>query len=569
MQRRKFLNKALLASGGMILPLNLVSCKSDEENQQSPRIEVESFQQKNFEHGVASFDPTLDGVIIWTRYNGESGSELIAEIASDAGFENIIRTKKAIVDSANDNTLSIEVRDLDSGLKLYYRFSCVKDQAVSRVGNTLTFAQDISSIKMAVCSCSNYPAGYFNVYKEIAESDADLVVHLGDYIYEHGAGGYGSGDFTKVSGRDVKPSTEIISLDDYRTRYKQYRGDEDLMLAHQNKPFICVWDDHEITDNTYKNGAVNHNEGEGDFNERKMNAIKAYSEYLPKLNVDQGSERIYRHLEIGGLVDLLMLDTRVYGRDKQLDYADYFTDTGLDVAKFMADLTDQNRTILGVEQRQWLIEKSTTSQATWQVLGQQVLMGKMVLPVELLLLTNQVASGNSDEEAFIRLQTLIGELVAIKMRIEANDPTLTDHEKARVTNALPYNLDAWDGYPVEREMVLKAFQGKRLIVLAGDTHNAWNNDLTDGEGNLIGQELATASVTSPGLEKYLNLDSQSAPAFEQAFQVLISDLKYLNAKDRGYLAVVFDNNSANVEWIYIDAIESKSYNASKGHSVVV
>jgi alkaline phosphatase D len=411
-------------------------------------------------------------------------------------------------------------------------------------------------------SCSNYPAGYFNAYTDASRiPKLDAVVHLGDYIYEYGAGGYASANADAI-GRGYLPGndTELLTLDDYRARYAQYRGDTGLQMLHASAPFICVWDDHEIANDTWKEGAENHNPGEGDFFERRRDALQAYFEWLPIRPVQRGSrEIIYRNFEYGDLVNLMMLDTRVVGRDKQLDYANYIDDNGqFNSQQFVADISDTNRTLLGFEQRAWLQNQFAVSTANWQVLGQQVLMGRMQLPAELLLsLTDPAAA-----------LPLFGELAQIKGRILAGDPSVTALERARVETVLPYNLDAWDGYAAEREVVLGTAHalGKDLVVLSGDTHNAWANNLTDLANNPVGVEFATPSVTSPGLEDYLSLPQPAWPQTEQGFQLLIDGLEYLNVGDRGYMTVTFTRDEAVADWQFVDNIDSTDFNLKQARA---
>lgn len=558
--RRSFIQKSLLAAGGIILAPNFISCSSDDDNNNNPApINPDGFIQKNFNQGVASFDPSSSSVIIWTRYN-RVGATIIWEVATDENFENILRNGELVTDSFRDNTLAIELTELDANQKLYYRFMNVDDEAISVTGETITLPVNASSVKLAVCSCSNYQAGLFNVYDAMANSEADIIVHLGDYLYEYGAGGYGATADNAFLNRDHEPSGEMLSLEDYRTRYKQYRSDVSLQLAHQKKPFICVWDDHEIANDTYKDGAENHTEAtEGSFEVRKQYALQAYSEFLPFSRTDESNnELIYRTVNIGNLVNLVMLDTRVIARDKQLDMTNYYTAQGFDAVAFQADLINPERTLLGATQRNWAINQVASSSAKWQVLGQQVLMGKMHVPAEMLL-----AFGS---EGFTELLT---ELVTIKMRMLNNDPTLTPEEIARVTTTIPYNLDAWDGYPVDREILYSSLNGKKIVTLAGDTHNAWNNTLYKEDGTEMGVELATSSISSPGFETYLgDVDAATIANFEQALNILVDGLSYFDASRRGFIMATFTEAEVKSDWVFVDTILSQTYATEIGHSII-
>lgn len=282
---------------------------------------------------------------------------------------------------------------------------------------------------------------------------------------------------------------------------------------------------------------------------------------MPIRPVIEGSdEAIFRTFRFGNLVDLHMLDTRIIGRDQQLDYMDYFTGEGLDAARFTADVGSQNRTLLGAEQLLWLQSSLNYSTATWQVLGQQVLMGRMNLPAELLV---AIAT-----EQFEGLPQNLAELAQLKGRALQGDPSLTQEELARINTVAPYNLDAWDGYQYEREVVLGTAKAlnKNLVVLAGDTHNAWANNLKDINGDQIGVEFATASVTSPGLEEYLGIPDEMIQGAEQAISLLVDDLDYLNVNQRGYMLVTFTPEEAKADWYFVDTIKSREYQIDAGRT---
>ena len=562
-KRRNFLKNSLLATGGILFASNFISCITDDDEITNPI--PDNLTESNFNEGVASFDPTNSQVIIWTRYTTMAASvSLVWQLSENEGFENVVRQGTVETDASRDYTVAIEIKDLDSNKQFYYRFVNIEDETTSPVGETLTFGTDMSEVKLAVASCANYAYGYFNVYEAISNSDADVVVHLGDYIYEYEADRYGSF-------RTPSPEGEIISLDDYRTRYRQYRSDSQLKELHRVKPFICVWDDHEITNDSYKDGAENHQENEGDYEVRKMSALQAYSEYLPNITNIHDNAIIYRNIKIGNLVDLIMLDTRIIGRDKPLSFDNYFTASGFDTASFQTAWLDPSRTMLGSTQRDWLMNEVSSSSANWQLIGQQVLMGKMLMPAELLILLGQVvgevsATGSASEATFYVFQTAITELVTIKTRLLQGDTTLTDVEKGRVTTVLPYNLDAWDGYFMEREAVLASFEGKNVVVLAGDTHNAWQSDLKTASGVKVGAEIATSSVSSPGFETYLG---SGAAGLEQALQLLIDDLNYSNFSQRGFMKVIVTAANVTSEWNFVDTVTDKNFTITTGNSLSI
>jgi alkaline phosphatase D len=548
LKRRNFLKNSLLATGGILLAPNFISCSSDNVNT-LPSIPSDAIE-KNFDLGVASFDPTNSQVIIWTRYTSQQTSvKLRWQLAKDEAFTNIVREGEVETDESRDYTVAIEIKDLAQNLKLYYRFANIEDKATSAVGKTLTFGASTTELKLAVASCSNYAYGYFNVYEAINQSDADVVVHLGDYIYEYGEDTYGSF-------RDPDPAGEIVSLDDYRRRYRQYRSDEQLKSLHQNKPFICVWDDHEVTNDAYVDGAENHQNNEGDYEERKQSALQVYSEYLPNMTNIENNAIIYRNLQLGNLVDLIMLDTRIVGRDKQLDYADFTSASGFDGVAFQQAWTDSSRTLLGNQQKTWLKNEMETASSSWQIIGQQVLMGKMLIPAELIQLFGTA-----------QFQVALGELVQIKGRLAQGDPTLTQEEITRVQTVIPYNLDAWDGYFAEREEVLATFKGKKVVVLAGDTHNAWQSDLKTATGEKVGDELATSSVSSPGFESFVGADG--AQQLGGALEFLIDDLNFTNLVDRGFMKLTVTAASVKTDWTYVSSVTEKTYTTSVKNTLTI
>jgi len=568
--RRELIQKSLASFGALSIPVSLTACGSDNNDSTSPTTKVE------FLHGVASGDPLKDRVILWTRITPQDTSlrlEVVWEIATDDKFTQVINTGKVQTASAQDFTVKVDADKLKSGQTYYYRFKF--GSVISPVGRTKTLPETTSSVQFAVCSCSNYPAGYFYVYKEMAKQEVDAIIHLGDYIYEYGKDGYATEEAVKL-GRTLAADNdkEIIKLDDYRKRYALYHTDSDLQAAHARHPFIVIWDDHELANDAWKDGAENHQANEGNFLDRKLAALQAYFEWMPIRPVSATDHlNIYRQFDFGSLVQLTMLDTRILARDKQLDYANYMTASGLDIAKFQTDLTSTTRTLMGYTQREWLQKKLAQSTATWNVLGQQVLMAKMLIPAELLLSLSAITSGNVTAETLAKMNQQIIELVTLKVRLKSGDPTLTAAEKARVTTVAPYNLDAWDGYYAEREILYGTLKtlNKKVVVLAGDTHNAWSADLHTQAGDFVGVELATSSVSSPGMEKYLSIPLAQLQQFEMAFTTLIDELNYTNLNQRGYLKVSFTAQQVQADWIFLNSIKEKTYtvDTARAHQVVL
>ena len=343
----------------ILIPLTLVlatSCKSPTlPALDEPTAMLYNPDLKPFYHGVASGDPLADAVVIWTRITPEAQIANVAvdwELATDSAFDNIVRSGTIETGPQRDYTVKIDVNALEPNTVYFYRFHGLDGTSIT--GRTRTAPEKADTIRFAVASCSNYEWGYFNAYAGIAEEpELQAVLHLGDYIYEHGVGVYGD----TTIGRLHIPNREILSLKDYRTRYAQYRLDADLRAAHKNHPFIVIWDDHEITNNAYKDGAQNHQDDEGDYADRKAIARQVYYEWMPI----RESEQLYRKFAFGELADLVMLDGRLAGRTKQAE--------NMEQAKAM----DSMQRMLGPVQFQWLCNNLETSETQWNVIGNQVI----------------------------------------------------------------------------------------------------------------------------------------------------------------------------------------------------
>jgi alkaline phosphatase D len=514
-----------------------------------------------FDYGVSSGDPLADRVILWTHAQFADFSDdvpLIWEVAADATFASLVATGSVKATAATGYTAKVDAVGLSVGKDYFFRFRY--NNHSSPVGRTRTLPDaGASSLSMAVMSCSNYPAGYFHAYAEIPKTDAKYALHLGDFIYEYAADGYATADATAL-GRVPQPANECLTLADYRKRYAQYRSDPDSKTFHATMPVIAVWDDHEVANDSYKDGAENHTEGaEGKFTDRRAAALKAWHEWLPVRTSDLTDLRkIYRSFDFGGLAALHMLETRLIGRDKPVEFADLLNPATASAA--MATLASPTRSLMGAAQLGWLQGQLVASTATWQVLGQQVLMARMSFPVSVLSALNP---GNTSPEALAAGQKAITDYLTAKGTAAQAPTLLTDTQKALLDTTLNpllgYNLDAWDGYPVEREVLLSTAKqlGKKLVVLAGDTHNAWSSQLTLMDGAVVGQEFAAQSISSPGLEEYL---AALPPAQTQAiFLGVVNDLKYADTARRGFLHMHFTPTQAKGTWYFVSTVKSRTY----------
>lgn len=547
--RRRFVRQITLGTAALgTLPL--AACGGGDDD--APAVQ--------FAHGVASGDPLADRVMLWTRVTppADFSAEIPVqwEVASDAAFASIVARGEVRTSAARDYTVKVDATGLKPATAYHYRFKAF--EATSPTGRTRTLPTgSVAQVKLAVFSCANYPAGYFNVYADAARrGDLDATVHLGDYLYEYGQGGYASGNAAALS-RLSQPANEILSLADYRTRHAQYRTDADLQALHAAAPMIAVWDDHEIANDTWMNGAENHQAAEGSFAARKAVALQAYHEWMPTRNAQP--DVIYRSFAFGNLLALHMLDTRVVGRDAQVDYAAFFKPGGFDAAGFTAAVGNPARQLLGTAQTQWLQQQMAASSATWQMLGQQVLMGRMNIPAPILMETLQPGSG-----------VTVSRYAAIVAKARTAPATLTPEEQAILAQpSIPYNLDAWDGYQAARETVLGMARAmnKNLVVLAGDTHNAWASELNDMNGNPVGVEFATSSVSSPGFEEYL--PNENPATLSAALLQLVEPLKYCDTARRGYMVVTATATECRAQWVYVNTITSRQFTTSAETTLAV
>jgi alkaline phosphatase D len=550
--RRHFMRGLTLDAGAAgVLPLVACGGGGDDPAGPAPR----------FDHGVASGDPLSDRVMLWTRVTPPEGSGASITVqwavASDAAFASVVAQGTATAVDTADHTVKVDATGLAPATAYFYRF--VSGGVTSATGRTRTLPTgSVAQVRLAVLSCASYPTGYFNAYAHAAQrGDLDATVHLGDYLYEYAQGGYAS-DNAAALGRQPSPVTEALSLADYRLRHAQYKTDADLQALHAAAPMIAVWDDHEIANDTWTGGAENHSAAtEGDFALRKAAALKAYHEWMPTRNAQP--DVLYRSFAFGNLLALHMLDTRVVGREQPLDYAAYFTATGLDAARFTTDLTRADHQLLGAPQTTWLQGQLAASTATWQVLGQQVLMGRMNIPAPILAEANNPGTG-----------VTVSQYAVVAAKAQAAPATLTATEQALLAQpSIPYNLDAWDGYFAARETVLATARtlGRNLVVLSGDTHNAWANELQDLNRNPAGVEFATASVSSPGFEAYL--PNENPTVLAGALQALIPSLKYCDTARRGYLLLTATATECRADWVFVSTIAQKAYTATTAKSLKV
>ena len=590
--RREFLIRSLSAAAGVAVSGSLAACSDDGASSPPPAPAPSA----RFAFGVASGDPLADRVILWTHAQvpGSTASVGLAwQVASDAGFATIVAQGRVDATVERDFTAKVDATGLAAGTTYFYRF-LDSTGAASPVGTTRTLpTAAATSVKFAVFSCSVYSEGFFNAYDAVSKSDAQFALHVGDYIYEYGAatGEFGNTDAAALNRVEV-PATDIVTLTDYRTRYRLHRSDVALQAAHAKMPWIAVWDDHEFANNAFVTGAENHNPAtQGDWTTRKTLAAQAYHEWMPIRTPDPANLlKIYRTFDFGQLFSLHMIDTRIEGRVQQ--YAHFGDPSGVpnyNYADYIAGLTpvngvlpDASRTMISPTQQAWLTGAMTASRAPWQIVGNQDIMARMWFPASVL--NAQGVAGAAPTPANIQaLQTAITTYLTAKAtRAAGGAGALTPTQAALLNPAtnprLPYNLDSWDGYPINREAILQTVKalGKRLVVLSGDSHNAWFTNLTTLAGEKVGVEFAGTSVTSPGFESVglggfgSSIDGTAlGPGAIGAGLGLVDDVGYSETSHRGYLMMTVTSDRVKGEYFFVDTIKSTTYAASVGRTVTV
>ncbi|EHR51886.1 phosphodiesterase/alkaline phosphatase D [Saccharomonospora marina XMU15] len=460
-----------------------------------------------FAHGVASGDPLPDGVLLWTRVtptpesvpgSGVGPDVTVSwEVALDERFTAIVAGGAARTGPGRDHTVKIDVAGLRPATSYWYRFRY--GSAVSTVGRTRTAPADGSAVdrlRLGVVSCANWQAGYFAAYRHLAQrDDLDLVVHLGDYLYEYGPGDDAAADAVL---RPHDPPLEITTLEHYRRRHAQYKTDPDLQQLHARVPFAVTWDDHESANNAWSGGAENHTEpDEGTWASRRAASQRAYAEWMP-VRYEPGG-RLYRRLTFGTLAELSMLDLRTY-RSEQPAHP------------FDPGIADPDRTITGAQQLDWLTSGLTTAQAQWKLVGNSV----MISPV----------------------------------RFPSTLSTAELHALSQLTGpvtGVPINVDQWDGYTADRLKLFAALRDNGVrdtVFLTGDIHTCWAAELPSDPLTYplnrasVGTELVCTSVTSDNIDDILGVAPRTASlALEAAIRVANPHVKHVELDSHGYSVV--------------------------------
>lgn len=457
-----------------------------------------------FQLGVASGDPQANSVVLWTRLAPapiDGGGmdpipyELTWEVSDSDAFSTVLQTGTAIADPYLAHSVHVEVTGLEPAREYFYRF--IVGDEVSQIGRTKTApaaGQAIDQIRFGFASCSNYEHGYFVAYRDMAAQNLDLIFHVGDYIYEYGPDEYLVRDDTNL--RHVTGG-EIFTLENYRNRFALYRTDLDLQAAHHSAPWVVTWDDHEV-ENNWAGDISENDDPVNAFLARRADAFQAYYEHMPlrPSSMPVGPDlQLYRHLSYGDLLDITVLDTRQYRTDQPSGDGAYAR---------TPKSVDPNTTLTGPEQERWLLQTLDQSSAVWNVIAQQVMMAETYVPV---------AEGE----------------------------------------AQTYYNDSWSGYPNARGRILQHIASNNVanpVVLTGDIHTSWANDLLldweDTSAAPIATEYVCTSITAGGTQP-----SDFGAAYKDAFPYI----KYFDGRHGGYSAVTLTPDLFTTEYRLVENME--------------
>lgn len=468
-----------------------------------------------FAHGVASGDPLDDRVVIWTRVSGagDGGADLDWAVSVDPTQQDVVAAGTARAEPGNDFTVSVDVAGLQPGTTYWYSFSALGHR--SPIGRTRTLGgPQASHVRLAMVSCAKYNAGFFNAYARIAErQDLDFVLHLGDYIYEAAQKPPASQTPAADIGRVVDPPHECVRLEDYRRRYAHYRLDPDVQALHAVHPLIATVDDHEFADGAWRDGSVEHRcDRDGDWPERRARAFQARWEWLPTRRPDATDpERVFRTVTLGRLADLMLLDLR----------------TRRDCPVPPPAMQDPDRTMLGAEQREWLLGELSRSSAQWRLIGNPSVLA----------------------QTWSERIPAMARRPAAEVKLIASDGNGPDY-------------DQWDGYPAERGLLMRhiADHGiKDVVVLSGDVHvslalEVGRNPL-DPASPAVAVEFVTASLTSQNVDDKMHWPPRrESVEIEQALVEALPDLYWCDLDSNGYVVVDVTPERVAAEWWHVETV---------------
>lgn len=471
--------------------------------------------ERGFLHGVASGDPDAHSALIWTRYTpGDDVEPVTAEWRVWAAGELRSQAGRAVASPGADFTVRVVVEGLSPATTYRYRFAAGGRQ--STTGRFRTLPAAAHHLRMAVVTCAKYNAGYFNAYGRLADrDDLDLVVHLGDYIYEAANRPPASQTPGAGLGRDFEPDWECRTLADYRRRYAQYRRDPDLQRLHAAHAIVATIDDHELADNAWAGGADDHDDGrDGPWAHRVAAALTAWEEWMPtRRRPGTAGEPIHRALRCPPLVTVALLETRLH--------------------RSAPEVSAHDRTELGPDQRAWLHQLTETSDTEWLVVASPSLISPLWTATE-------------DAEAQFALRTL-----------KLNEPV----------DGRPFH-DLWDAYSRERDDLIGALARgpARPVVVSGDIHVSVEAELRAPGGRPVGPEWAIGSVTSQNLDDKMGWPprTRSRP-YEERVCACLPHIRWCDLDDHGYLVLDCEPERVQAEWWFVETVRERSTREWRGH----
>ena len=444
-----------------------------------------------FTLGVASGCPTPDGFVLWTRLatsavapdgtGGMSGPVSVGyEIGTDPQLRTVVRTGRVTADSCFGHSVHLEISGLRSSQPYWYRFTALgHESTIGRARTTPLPGANLSQLKFVLASCSHWELGWFSAYRHMAEEAPDLVLFLGDYIYEYSHRGERAAGLVRRHEREG----DAISLADYRNRYALYRTDPDLQALHAVAPCLATWDDHEVHNDYANRWSQDPTVSEASFLRRRAAAYQAFYEHMPLRRSSRpqgGSMRIYGQTTYGDLATFNVLDGRQY-RTPQPCQTPNSRRGHVDTCP---DLTDPTRTMLGETQEAWLQEQFRRAQSRWTIMPQDLVVAHL--------------------------------------------------EQTAPDGSLGHFTDGWDGYRANRTRMLDGLAASGAanpVFLSGDLHSSWANDLKadfrDPGSATIASEFVTPAITA---------NSPPAAPFAD-IQTRNPHVRFVNLRAQGYVSV--------------------------------
>jgi alkaline phosphatase D len=465
-----------------------------------------------FVHGVASGDPLVDGIVLWTRVTTEDDVVPVEWVlARDRDLEDVVASGETTAEAASDHTVHVDVGGLEPASELFYGFRALGE--VSPVARTrLLPGDEAERLRFATCSCAKLNAGFFNAYSRIAaREDLDFLLHLGDYIYEASNTPPKNQTPGADIGRPFEPRGECRTLAEYRTRYSQYHRDPDVQALHHSLPVIATLDDHELADGAWAGGSDAHVEAEhGPWSDRKAAAFQARWEWLPARPPDANDpSRVFRSVRVGELAEIFLMDIRSRRDQPALE----------------PEMSEPGRSMLGAEQREWLFGALGESAGAWKLVGSPS------------ILTRTWADDTGEPLA----------TALLKLKLMDEDGEGPDE-------------DQWDGYPAERTALLEKLDTlDDVVVMSADIHVSLAGEVPL-DGRTVAVELTAPSLTSQNLDEKLGLEPRDELilAAEAAYVEALPHAHWCEMASHGYVLFDVDPERVRAEWWHLDTVLERS-----------